>query len=199
MLIADGFVSGRERQSAEEVQECVFELVRAGLRFVQLRDHAARDATFEQAADILVESIRELDKSALITINTRGTIAEKLGCGTHQGAHSVGDPSSHYPKGYSAHSLEELLEAQSQGFSYGTFSPVFETSTHPETQSAGLSTLANLVQHVSIPVYALGGITQDRAQACIDAGAYGVAVLSDLLDATDPIERVAAYREALFV
>ena len=35
------------------------------------------------------------------------------------------------------------------------------------------------------PVYALGGITPDRVQQCRDAGAYGTAVLSNILHADD--------------
>ena len=46
-----------------------------------------------------------------------------------------------------------------------------------------------------LSLFALGGITPERTEGCLDAGAFGVAVLSDLLDAADPVKRLAAYRE----
>jgi thiamine-phosphate pyrophosphorylase len=101
------------------------------------------------------------------------------------------------PLGNSAHTLNDIQHAATAGFDYATFSPIFSTQTHPEAVPAGIEALTEVCTSVpNFPVFALGGITPERAQDCLDAGAFGVAVLSDLLDAADPVQRLAAYRDA---
>ncbi|MCH7639293.1 MAG: thiamine phosphate synthase [Bacteroidetes bacterium] len=223
MLIADGFASGRANQMAGEVQRQVVALVEAGLSFVQLRDHAASASLFEETAGHLVECLRTMQEDVIITINSRARTAHELGCGLHIGkqrmkgatefvspspsggnalrcgvdhAGKIGVGGRGEPVGYSAHSLEGFHRA-SAGFDYATFSPIFSTRTHPEAVSAGIEALAEVCAAVpGFPVYALGGLTPERTEACLRAAAYGVAVLSDLLDAANPVERLASYHEA---
>ena len=101
------------------------------------------------------------------------------------------------PLGFSAHSLEGIQHAATNDFDYATVSPIFRTTTHPESPPIGLEELSKACVAVAdFPVFALGGIAPGRVQDCLDAGAYGVAVLSDLLDIADPVERLELYREA---
>lgn len=100
------------------------------------------------------------------------------------------------PLGFSAHSFEDIQHAATNDFDYATFSPIFPTQTHPETSAVGIDALMKVCASVpDLSLFALGGITPERTEACLDAGAFGVAVLSDLLDAADPVKRLAAYRE----
>lgn len=213
MLIADGFASGRVNQTGEELQQQVHELVETGLTFVQLRDHEAHAEPFKEAARHLVERLRSIQPNLTITINTRAAIARELGCGLHVGKRTteafslfshggeragegVVSPQAR-PLGYSAHSLREIQHASSAGFDYATFSPIFPTTTHPDIYPAGLKALSKTCAATpGLPVFAVGGITPERTEACLGAGAHGVAVLSDLLDAADPVERIELYREA---
>ena len=214
MLIADGFASGRPNQAAEEVQRKTARLVEAGMVFVQLRDHAASGFLFEETAGRLVERLRTIRESVIITINSRASTAHELGCGLHIGkrkmvrASESFSPSSHsqagdertdqpWPLGYSAHSIEDIQHAVGSGFDYATLSPIFPTQTHPEMPPIGTQALAEISLAVAgFGVIALGGITPERAAACLHDGAYGVAVLSDLLDAADPPGRLKSYQEA---
>jgi len=48
-----------------------------------------------------------------------------------------------------------------------------------------------------LPLVAIGGITRANARSVIDAGADGVAVISDLLDAPDLARALAELRAAI--
>jgi thiamine monophosphate synthase len=50
-----------------------------------------------------------------------------------------------------------------------------------------------------LPVLAIGGITPARVAACIAAGASGVASVSEVLGAPDPVVAVHELRRALHV
>ena len=78
--------------------------------------------------------------------------------------------------GVSCHSLEDAVRAEQEGASYVLLAPVFDPlSKAPSGPALGLEGLAAVCRAVRIPVWALGGITEDNAPACIAAGAAGVA------------------------
>ncbi|MDX1439903.1 MAG: thiamine phosphate synthase [Rubricoccaceae bacterium] len=199
MLIADGFASGRKSQPAEHVQKSVVELVRAGLRFVQFRDHAADPDVFAETARTMVDKIRANHTGVVITINSRADLATELGCGVHVGVRTNSSGAVvEGPSGFSAHTLEQVQTAAESGFDYATFSPVFATQSHPSANPFGIEMLEKVCATVSeIPVYALGGITPNTVGMCREAGAAGVAVLSDLLDAEEPVERLDMFQRVL--
>ena len=80
--------------------------------------------------------------------------------------------------GASCHSPEEAEMAQRLGADYITISHIFATDCKPGLPPRGLSLISEVKERVSIPVYALGGITPDRIRACIEAGADGTAMMS---------------------
>jgi len=74
----------------------------------------------------------------------------------------------------STHRQEEVAKAQSLGADMVTFGPVF--STPNKGLPVGLDRLKNIVDSVTIPVIALGGIlTQEQIDACVKVGAKGFA------------------------
>jgi thiamine-phosphate pyrophosphorylase len=80
--------------------------------------------------------------------------------------------------GVSAHSGEGCIQAESNYFDYVFLSPVFETSSHPGQKGIGLDKLSRICATVEIPVFALGGITEENRHACKVAGAKGTASIS---------------------
>lgn len=60
---------------------------------------------------------------------------------------------------------------------YWTFAPVFPTREAGK-YPVGLNALRVAVERLRAPVLALGGVDADNAQACRDAGAYGIAGIS---------------------
>ncbi len=91
------------------------------------------------------------------------------------------------PFGASAHDVAEALAAEELGARYITASPVFPTSSKPGHPGSTISLLESIVRAVTIPVFALGGVTLDSMEACLEAGAYGIAGIS-LFDTVTPEE-----------
>ncbi len=103
----------------------------------------------------------------------------------------------HTPMGRSVHDLEGAQRAAAEGADYLLFGAVWKTFSHPGQSGAGLDALATICQSVSVPIFAVGGVTADNAPQCLAAGAAGVALISGVWDAPDVTARVRELRAAL--
>ncbi|WP_412062647.1 thiamine phosphate synthase [Rubrivirga sp. IMCC45206] len=100
--------------------------------------------------------------------------------------------------GATATTADAARAAESDGADYIGFGPVFPTRSKASPASVkGLRGLADACAAVSIPVLAIAGITPDRVRACLDAGAYGVAVMTAVSTAPDPHAAARAFRTAI--
>ena len=89
--------------------------------------------------------------------------------------------------GCSVHSLEAAQYAAENGADYLYFSPIFDTPSKRQYGAPqGLKALETVCKRLSLPVYALGGITVERIAQCRNCGAYGIAALS-LFQALDKL------------
>jgi thiamine-phosphate pyrophosphorylase len=80
--------------------------------------------------------------------------------------------------GRSATTPAEANQAEEDGAAYIGAGPVWATPTKPDAeQPIGLDGLRAISEAVQIPVIAIGGIDATNARQCIDAGAFGVAVV----------------------
>jgi thiamine-phosphate pyrophosphorylase len=196
-LIADGFTDADRADRAVTAVE-------AGVRWVHLRDHQAGPEGFEQAARELVARLRTAAENVTISVNTRIGVAEALETGLHLGwrGPSVEEARDLLGEeiliGYSAHEEIGIEGDRALDVDYYFFSPVYETSSKPDQPSAGIPALHSFCQTAApIPTLALGGITPERVQACREAGAKGVAVLSGIMEADVPVAATRAYLRAL--
>jgi len=80
--------------------------------------------------------------------------------------------------GASCHSVAEAREAQSLGCVYITASHIFPTECKAGVPARGLEFLQAVCEVVTLPVYALGGVTPANRAECLAAGAAGTAVMS---------------------
>jgi thiamine-phosphate pyrophosphorylase len=96
-------------------------------------------------------------------------------------------PPSGFRWGRSCHSTDDVVRAAGEGACYVTVSPVYASASKPGYgPPLGIDGLRAMVTVADVPVFALGGIDRDRANLCRSAGAYGVAVMGDIMRAADP-------------
>ena len=92
-----------------------------------------------------------------------------------------------------------VARAAREGCDYVTVSPVHPTGSKPGYgPPLGLTGLARLARQPGAPpAYALAGVDAGNAAACLRAGAYGVAVMGEVMRAAEPARTVAALLEAI--
>lgn len=99
--------------------------------------------------------------------------------------------------GSSVHSVRSAVNAEVMGADQLLYGHIFPTRSKPGIPARGLDSLRDIVQHVSIPVIAIGGITPENIKEVTDTGVSGIAALSGVFHAKDPLLAVKEYREQL--
>lgn len=175
----------------------------AGIKAVQLRE---KDLTPREMFALAQETRTVVEEHGTrVFINDRADIACAAGLhGVHLTTASLSPVSARccLPPGtligVSTHTLAEARFAEDFGADFITFGPVFFTQSKAQYgEPPGLAALREICAAVSLPVFALGGVTPERVPACLDAGAHGVAAISALLDVPDIAAAVNAFAEAL--
>jgi thiamine-phosphate pyrophosphorylase len=166
----------------------------AGVRLIQLRAKSFSSGAFLELADACVSRCRQA--GAVCIINDRADIAAMSGAdGVHVGQDDLSPTDVRVVAGpnaivgWSTHDDDQVADATVQPVSYVAIGPVFGTHTKATGYGAvGLAqvTRAAVVVHAAgTPLVAIGGITLERAPQVLAAGADSVAVITDLLVASD--------------
>lgn len=191
------------RLRGRDVAAVVDLLARGGARLIQLRAKALTDRERLALARAAVAAARA--SGARLVVNDRADVARIAGAdGLHVGqddlspddARAVIGPAMLL--GVSTHGLAQLEAAASSPVDYVAIGPVFATRTKDDPDPVvGLEMVRRARAIVSRPLVAIGGITRANARLVIEAGADGVAVVSDLLDAPDLGHAFAELRAAI--
>lgn len=88
--------------------------------------------------------------------------------------------------GVSIHSVSEAVEAMNLGATYIIAGHIFATDCKKGIPPRGLNFLESVCNSVSIPVYAIGGISPENAETAINAGAEGICIMSWLMTCKNP-------------
>ena len=194
-------ITDRHRCGGRPLAAVVRAAVEAGVCAVQLREKDLASGALLALAQSIAPS---LGKAALL-INDRADVAQAVGArGVHLTERSL--PVEVIRRflpplaliGVSVHNLAGAQRAQEGGADFILFGPVFETpSKIAYGPPQGVDRLREIARSVSLPLFAVGGITPERAPSCLDAGADGVAAIGAVMAAPDVPRAVAAFREAL--
>jgi len=172
----------RQLPPGETLLQTVARNAAAGVDWIQIRE---KDLEARALFDLVSRAWAVAPRSKII-VNSRVDVALAAGAaGVHLPANAPAPgiwrrivPSG-FLIGVSCHTLDEVRRAEQEGASYAVFGPVFAPlSKSPALAPRGLEQLAQAAGSVAIPVLALGGITQGNAEACIAAGAAGIAAIS---------------------
>ena len=100
--------------------------------------------------------------------------------------------------GVSTHGLAQLAAAAGEPVDYVAIGPVFATRSKENPDAVvGLEMVRRARALTTLPLVAIGGITRANARSVVEAGADGVAVISELLDAPDVAHALGALRAAI--
>ncbi|MCK4739746.1 MAG: thiamine phosphate synthase [Deltaproteobacteria bacterium] len=184
-------ITDRTKTKGRDILGVVGSALSGGVRCIQLRekDLSGREL-FELATKLRFLTNRF---GARLIINDRIDIAQIVGaCGVHLPSNGITprDARKLLGKdaliGVSTHSTTEAKIAEKEGADFVTTGPVFDTPSKAIYGAPiGLETLSKITSEITIPVLALGGVKKNNVEATQDAGAFGIALISGIISATE--------------
>jgi len=180
-----------EQTRGRPAQRVLAALLEAGVSILQLRVKSLPPVDFLE----LAKQARAVTRAhgCQLIINDRVDIALACGAdGVHLGQDDL--PLSAGRKlmgqkiiGISTHDLDQARAAERAGADYIGFGPMFGTRTKATGYEArGPEMLQQIRRAVTLPIVAIGGITEANVQEVWQAGADSVAIIGDVLHDNDP-------------
>ena len=193
--ITDTTISGLSH--SEQIER----LAAGGATLIQLREkHASPREFYRMALDAMIIARR---LGVQIIVNDRVDIAIAVDAdGVHLGQDDLPPERARLLMGdsriigFSTHSLEQALAADSAPVDYLAIGPIFQTSSKEKPDPVvGVAALGTIKAQTTKPLIAIGGITLETISRVISAGADSVAIISDLLSAKDITAQTRSYFE----
>ena len=176
-------VTDGHRLEGRSLTQMVEEAVNAGVTLVQYRDKELSRAERVSEAQKLHEITMRYGVPLIVNDDIEVAFEVKAE-GIHLGQE---DAAIEYARsrlgsniiiGATAHTVEEALAAQTAGADYLGAGAVFGSTTKNNTIPMSLDTLTAIGKAVTIPVVAIGGITEENIMKLKGSGIVGVAVVS---------------------
>ena len=195
-------VTDRSLANGRSLAGIVAAAVKGGVTMVQLRDKTGSTRAFIEDARAL-KALLAPPRVPLL-VNDRIDVALAVGA---DGAH-VGQADMPValvrkllgPKAIVGLSITQSAEARAEDIEFADYlgvGPIFPQLTKPDAApTLGLEGLAEIRRITSKPIVAIGGVTAANVRAVRSAGADGVAVVSAIMGAQDPMAAAAAFNLA---
>lgn len=150
----------------------------AGIRLLQVK---GKGMETEAYATIAREAIALAHRYGAQVLLTQAELVARLGAdGLHLDSKALKAVTQRplatdYLLAVSGHSLQALRQGEAIGADFGVLSPIRYTSAHPDIAPIGWEGLAEITAQLTLPIYALGGVSADDEAEAIRAGAQGIA------------------------
>jgi thiamine-phosphate pyrophosphorylase len=187
----------------EPAAETARKLIGAGVEVLQYRAKKVPAKEMLASSRELAEAARS--GGARFFVNDRPDVASLAEAdGVHLGQDDLGVEEARGVVGpdawvgLSTHNIEQFEKALGSSADYIAVGPIFATSSKASPDPVvGLGLIRRARRLTGRPIVAIGGITLERAAEVIEAGADSVAVISDVLRAENPADRVRQYLRRL--
>jgi thiamine-phosphate pyrophosphorylase len=184
VITSDSLVTGRDHG------DVAIAGITGGASAIQLRAPGLPDDRLLPLAAQLARSCRRA--GVLLIVNDRPEVALSAGAdGVHLG--QADDPAGARALlgrerilGVSVGTVQEAAEAARFGADYLSVT-VWRTRTKPEAVALGLDGVRAIADATLLPVVGIGGVEAKNAARVIEVGAIGVAVISAVGEAPDPV------------
>lgn len=183
LYLITGSWSGDEKAYINKLERAL----KAGIRLIQLRVKDVEENVYRRLARQSLALCQNY--GAELLLNTLPSTAYDLDAhGVHLSAERLMGL-NHRPLGSekwvaaSCHNQHELQHAMQIGVDFVVLSPVLKTPSHPQAKELGWQQFSALCEMSTIPIFALGGMTQHCLSEAQRNGAQGVAAISAIWNA----------------
>ena len=195
-------ITDRRWLDGKSLAEVVEESLKGGVTFLQLREKELDSETFLEEALKIKTVCRKYKVPFIINDNVDVAVASDAD-GIHIGQEdaAIGDVRKRVGAGkiigVSAQTVEQAVLAESQGADYLGVGAVFKTGSKDDAEDVSLETLRKICDAVSIPVVAIGGITENNLSLLKGSGISGIAVISAIYAKPDIQKTSERLKEAI--
>jgi thiamine-phosphate pyrophosphorylase len=193
-------------RDAADLRARVEAALRGGIRWVQLRANRRSGRELYDAAMLLAPMLREA--GAMFVVNDRVDVALAVGAdGVHLPEAGMAAADARRLLGADAwiarsvHSVDAIAASSPGDVDAFQFGPVFETASKREFgEPQGLGRLgeaATAAHARRARLLAVGGLTAERAAACLGAGANAASVIGAIWDAAEVEASARRFRDVL--
>ena len=176
-------VTDRHWLNGRTLYSVVKESLDGGVTFLQLREKELDEVHFLEEAKELQQLCREYQVPFIVNDNVDIAISMNAD-GVHVGQSDMeaGDVRVKLGPdkiiGVSAQTVEQAVLAEKHVADYLGVGAVFPTGSKDDADDVSYETLKAICEAVSIPVIAIGGITQENVKELAGSGICGIAVIS---------------------
>jgi thiamine-phosphate pyrophosphorylase len=182
------------------------QLCEGGADLIQLR---AKDASLENLQRAAERILPITEKAGVgLVINDHWALALSIGAPIcHLGQEDFFDQghvhrsqllqNSDLKLGISTHSPSQACRTIEAGADYVAVGPVYGTPTKPTAKPVSLDYVRWAAANISIPWFAIGGITLENVDEVLRAGARRICVVSAILNAADLVGACQQFKDRL--
>jgi thiamine-phosphate pyrophosphorylase len=176
------YITDRNQIHSQPLDHFIAKAIAAGVDWVQIREKDLPARGLLRLTASAVEQARRCGNTRVMVSDRLDVALAAEAHGVHLGTRSM-PPNlvrklapKEFVLGASCHSRAEARAAQTGGADYILLGPIFSTPSKLQYgPPLGLPVLREVASQLSIPVFALGGISVDRVPLCRQNGAAGIA------------------------